>query len=119
MPSLLLSNLPLPSALPSERRQVASGGYLGPGEGNVAALVAFCKVLATYAGKWQRPAMLQRPLFCSVRTVPEFLMNAPAEHDLKQFLHERTDFAGCPELQLAAEGFVYKNLVLSIVTDPR
>ncbi|HEV8712086.1 MAG TPA: hypothetical protein VGX03_04570 [Candidatus Binatia bacterium] len=46
-------------------------------------------------------------------------MNAPAEHDLKQFLHERTDFAGCPELQLAAEGFVYKNLVLSIVTDPR
>jgi len=36
------------------------------------------------------------------QTLPEFLVNAPAGHDLKKFILERTDFARYPELQLAA-----------------
>ncbi len=35
-------------------------------------------------------------------TLPDFLLKAPAEHDLKNFLGENADFSRCPELQLAA-----------------
>ncbi len=35
-------------------------------------------------------------------TLPEFLMGAPEEHDLKKFILDNTDFERCPLLQLAA-----------------
>jgi hypothetical protein len=35
-------------------------------------------------------------------TLPEFLVGAPKEHDLKKFILERADFERCPPLQLAA-----------------
>ena len=35
-------------------------------------------------------------------TLPEFLVSAPEEHDLKKFILDNTDFERCPLLQLAA-----------------
>jgi hypothetical protein len=35
-------------------------------------------------------------------TLPEFLVGAPEEHDLKKFILNNTDFERCPLLQLAA-----------------
>ncbi len=35
-------------------------------------------------------------------TLPDFLLKAPAEHDLKKFVAQNADFSRCPEFQLAA-----------------
>jgi DDE superfamily endonuclease len=62
----------------------------------------------TYFRSWLRTMKPAQPPSEAVvaqalrNTLPEFLVTAPAEHDLKKFILERTDFDRCPELQLAA-----------------